>query len=140
MINLNLNITPRPKGRPRFSKMGDFVRAYTDSKTRSYEAELRKLIRQQYEGDVLEGKAYYLKIIFNLKRPKSVSEKKRFHPIVKPDIDNLVKSVMDAMNGIIYKDDNLICELSASKKYIPSSENQYTEPSIQISMTELMEW
>ena len=134
MISLNLNITPRPKGRPRFSNAGAFVRAYTDTKTRSYEKELRKIIREQYDGDLLEDRAYYLKIIFNLKRPKSVPKSKRFHPIVKPDIDNLVKSVMDAMNGIVYKDDSIICELSTSKKYT-SEESE----GIIVTIHELME-
>lgn len=47
-------------------------------------------------------------IEFTLLKPKSVA-KKRQHPSVEPDLDNLEKSVLDAINGLIYTDDALIC-------------------------------
>ncbi len=53
---------------------------------------------------------------FTLPRPKSLP-KKIIHHTKKPDIDNLIKAVLDAMNGIIYKDDSQICELGAIKIY-----------------------
>lgn len=37
----------------------------------------------------------------------------------KPDIDNLVKFVMDALNGAYWKDDGQICRLIASRKFTP---------------------
>lgn len=33
----------------------------------------------------------------------------------KPDLDNCIKLVLDAMNDIVYDDDNLICEINAKK-------------------------
>jgi Holliday junction resolvase RusA-like endonuclease len=41
----------------------------------------------------------------------------------KPDIDNLCKSVFDALNGILFVDDSQICECRASK-YIASGNEQ----------------
>ena len=35
----------------------------------------------------------------------------------KPDVDNIVKQVKDALKGIVYQDDALVCELHASKHY-----------------------
>lgn len=35
----------------------------------------------------------------------------------RPDIDNLVKAVTDALNGILWKDDSQIVSLSAEKRY-----------------------
>lgn len=34
-----------------------------------------------------------------------------------PDVDNLTKFVLDALNGVAYKDDRQVCELCASKRY-----------------------
>lgn len=37
----------------------------------------------------------------------------------KPDVDNLAKLVMDALNGVAYADDKQIYSLSVSKIYSP---------------------
>ena len=38
-------------------------------------------------------------------------------PSAKPDIDNVIKAVLDALNGIAYKDDARVVELEARKVY-----------------------
>lgn len=38
-------------------------------------------------------------------------------PTVKPDLDNYIKSTSDALNGILWADDNLIISLEAKKYY-----------------------
>ena len=58
--------------------------------------------------------AIRVELDFCLIRPKS---SKREYPTVKPDLDNYIKSVLDAMNGIILKDDSQIVSIEASKKY-----------------------
>ena len=47
--------------------------------------------------------------------------------IVKPDIDNLAKFVMDAMQGILWDDDCYVCALEARKVYSdkPRTEIEY---------------
>lgn len=37
--------------------------------------------------------------------------------VTKPDIDNLIKTVLDACNGHVWKDDNQITEITSSKRY-----------------------
>jgi Holliday junction resolvase RusA-like endonuclease len=49
-------------------------------------------------------------------RPKSVS-KRRTLPVVKPDLDNIAKLVMDSLSGVVYPDDSQICRLTARKAY-----------------------
>lgn len=53
---------------------------------------------------------------FTLSKPKS-KPKWKLYPDVKPDLDKLVRAVFDSLSGIIWKDDSLVCELSASKIY-----------------------
>jgi Holliday junction resolvase RusA-like endonuclease len=60
-----------------------------------------------------------LKVVmgFGFERPKSVSEKKRPHHITSPDLDNLIKTVGDAGNGILWEDDKQIVEMKCFKYY-----------------------
>lgn len=38
-------------------------------------------------------------------------------PDTKPDTDNIAKAVLDALNGVAYKDDSQVTELSVRKRY-----------------------
>lgn len=42
----------------------------------------------------------------------------------KPDLDNLFKFFSDSLNGVLWSDDSIICEIDASKVY---SDNPRTE-------------
>ena len=53
---------------------------------------------------------------FYFERPQSIS-KKRIHISVKPDIDKICRSTIDAMTGVIFADDAQIIQLVASKYY-----------------------
>jgi Holliday junction resolvase RusA-like endonuclease len=48
-----------------------------------------------------------------IKQQKSIGQ---YHT-KKPDIDNLIKGLFDAANGIIWKDDNLVVDCKAVKVY-----------------------
>ena len=49
-------------------------------------------------------------------------------PAKKPDIDNVVKAVLDALNGVAYRDDTQVVELHVRKSY---SEKPRVEVSIE---------
>ena len=55
-------------------------------------------------------------IIIDRTRPKSLP-KKIEHPIQHPDIDNNLKGLLDAMNGVIYKSDSQVVSLYAIKRF-----------------------
>ncbi len=64
--------------------------------------------------------------------PKSWSKKKQReaigqYKITKPDTDNIIKAVLDGLNGLAYKDDNLVAVVECSKRYATSN---YTEVEI----------
>lgn len=109
-------IEPLAKGRPRFTRYGH---SFTDKKTREYEATLREL----YKGGKMEG-AVAMWIEFGMPVPKSASKKNKskmladtIHHTKKPDTDNMVKAVTDALNGVAYDDDSQIICISARKRY-----------------------
>jgi len=55
-----------------------------------------------------------LLVHFYLERPKTV---KRAKPSVKPDLDKLLRSIGDALTGVVIKDDSQIVGVSAKKEY-----------------------
>ena len=54
-------------------------------------------------------------VAFYLPRPKSV---KRDEPTVKPDLDKLVRAILDGLTNIVYRDDAQVIEVQASKQYV----------------------
>jgi Holliday junction resolvase RusA-like endonuclease len=66
-----------------------------------------------------EDCALAVSINFWLARPASAA--KRARPHVKPDIDKLARACLDAMTGVVYRDDARIVELVARKWYAKST-------------------
>jgi Holliday junction resolvase RusA-like endonuclease len=74
--------------------------------------------QQAYKGAPLEGPVA-LTVTFFMPRPKSMIWKTKpmesqWH-IAKPDSDNLVKAVKDALSGLLWKDDSQVCGLIVHK-------------------------
>ena len=111
---------PYGKGRPRFTRSGQI---YTPKKTRDYE----KMVQHEYLVQT-GGKLYDGPIVANIYAtcavPKSDTKKNRglklaghILPTKTPDCDNIAKTILDALNGIAYKDDSQIIQLHVYKKY-----------------------
>lgn len=108
---------PKAKARPRFTRTGH---AYTDKATKEYEALVRKCFDTQigykYTGAIHITITAYREIP---KSGKSGGNKLRENDycLCKPDLDNIVKIILDALNGYAYDDDNHIVEIKADKKW-----------------------
>lgn len=110
---------PVGKQRPRFSR----GRTYTPKKTVDYESMIAsKALSAMCPSLPLETPvAVYIYI--NHAIPASYSKKRkeaclnRFERPKKPDLDNVAKSFLDAMNGIVYKDDVQVVSLHVTKRY-----------------------
>lgn len=116
---------PCAKGRPRFTNTG---RAYTQTKTVYYENLVKLAYAQAAGSDRFDDDAE-LMITINafFQIPKSASKTARTamlngskRPTKRPDADNLAKIVMDALNGVAYKDDAAIVTAIISKDYTDS--------------------
>lgn len=105
---------PVAQGRPKFARIGDGVRAYDPTKSRTWKQEVAwQAIGQN--ARMMEG-PLKMSIIFYLPRPKSLPKKVKHH-VKKPDLDNLLKSIKDALKGICYKDDSSVCQETQEKVY-----------------------
>jgi len=107
------------KARPRLGRGG---RVYTPEKTVEYErmiaAAASKRFKKPFAGPVAVAIEFYFEIA------KSHSTKKRLSMICqphtqRPDVDNIVKSILDGLNGVAYTDDSLVFAISANKTWWP---------------------
>lgn len=111
---------PVPKGRPRFTRAGH---SYTPKTTLEYEKKISEYYKSQTD-DFYDG-AIKVKLTFNFPIPKSTTKKNRNLIIAGQikctkhtgDVDNLAKSVLDALNGIAFVDDCLVTRLTIVKQY-----------------------
>ena len=121
MIKLTIPGKPIAKKRPRFARRGKFVATYNDQETE--EGRFLWEVKQQYRGKPLKG-PLQLCLEFGMYIPKSTSKKKQVEMIIgqirhtkKPDLDNLIKFVLDCLNETAWDDDKQVIYLSAAKHY-----------------------
>lgn len=129
---LMIPIVPVAKARPRFTKTGH---AYTPDKTKDYEETVRQCWQLAHKG--MATSVIELCCDFYMPIPKTFSkgmaklaEEGKIRPDKKPDIDNLVKAVQDALNAVAYTDDKLIASEHLERWY------SY-EPRVEIRVKEL---
>ena len=117
------------KQRPRFN--GKFT--YTPEQTKNYENWVKLSFINEYPNfKPLENELEVsIKAYFEI--PKSVSKKKReqmlngnIRPTIKPDLDNIAKSILDALNKLAYIDDKQIVLLKVEKLYDASPRVELT--------------
>lgn len=120
---------PVPKGRhrarivqPRFKPA--FIHFYQDADTEAYEARVA-----QEAGLVMRGRGKLLgplgvNVMAFVTIPESWSLKQKQRaiegtmlPVTRPDADNYLKCCLDAMNGIVYKDDSQVVDMKVQKRY-----------------------
>lgn len=115
-------IVPFVKGkdRPRFTGNG---RTYTTKATKEAEEAIRaayieqeNLCRGGYTAPSDRTETYTVVVEVHRALPKSRPKKVLSEPdVYKPDVDNIAKLVMDALNGVAYVDDCQVRELRVTK-------------------------
>lgn len=112
--------SPRGKGRPRFTRGGI---AFTDAKTRNSEAFIKLVASEAMAGRKLLEGPLRATLLAYFDVPKSMPKRDRpsaldgsLRPTKKPDADNILK-LIDALNGVVFKDDSQIVEASIRKFY-----------------------
>ena len=95
------------KGRPRFTQAG---RVYTPIRTRLYEKQIRRAFIER-GGTMFDGPVHIdFEVVAGIQHSASKAAKKmrlagQELSIKKPDLDNVEKIVLDALNGLAYADD-----------------------------------
>jgi Holliday junction resolvase RusA-like endonuclease len=128
---------PYGKGRPRASSRGGFVRLYTPAATVAYEGEIARLAEIARAEWPVMATPMSLRVIAHHPIPVSWPKKKQQAALAgdlipgKPDLDNVAKAVLDALNGVIYEDDKQVIRLVAEKRYS-------VEPRVEVYVHEVL--
>lgn len=124
MITFVVPGKPQGKGRARAFVRAGHVGHYTPEKTRSYEGLIRALALQEMQGKKPTERPVRAEIYVAFGVPDSWPAWKRMAAIsgeisatVKPDADNVVKAVKDALNGICWIDDSQVISLAVHKHF-----------------------
>lgn len=125
---------PTAAKRPRFAHRGKFTKVYDPDTNVEWKRHIRDSFLHTVPDDVLHdapfprGIPLAMSVEFRFSRKKShfgtgrnlnklKASAPAFHT-VKPDVDNLLKLVKDALNGLVYADDSQVCRYDlAVKRY-----------------------
>lgn len=116
---------PKGKGRPRFTKVGNYTKTYTPADTVAYENLVKLEYQSQCTNVKFEKKSILdMRIMAYYAIPRSASKKKQaqmrerlLRPAKKPDNDNIMKVIADSLNKIAYDDDSQIVDIMVRKFY-----------------------
>ena len=129
MNAVTFHVPGKPQGKARAktvrNKHTGNTMSYTPETDLLYENYIKDRFLNKCNGMFLErGKPVTLRIVARFLPPKSTSKKRtalmldgKELPLKKPDIDNIVKVVADALNGVAYHDDTQIVMVVAKKVY-----------------------
>ena len=117
---------PVGKGRPRAARRGTGVVMFTPEKTAGYEALVAAAASNAMRAEAGSLFTGPLEAVLEMRIPIPVSWSKAHKaaalagaelPTSKPDIDNVVKAILDACNGVVFRDDAQVVMLVATKAF-----------------------
>lgn len=119
MIQFTIPGKAVPKGRPRMTKSG---KVYTPAETQKYEYKVMDCFMTAYPNFSKFTQPLWVRICESRAMPTSWSVKMKQkmwgEPCgTRPDLDNVMKSVLDGLNGIAFRDDNQIASLHGEKRW-----------------------
>ncbi|MCJ1787178.1 RusA family crossover junction endodeoxyribonuclease [Staphylococcus warneri] len=123
-IEIKFNETykaPIGSPRPRFRNVGRFVQTYMPTSYTKHKAYI-----QEQMPKLLTDKNLKVSLYFYFEPPKSWSKKRKLIALgtykrTKPDVDNLIKTVLDAANNHVWQDDNQVVHIDSYKMYAEES-------------------
>jgi Holliday junction resolvase RusA-like endonuclease len=139
MVTFKVDANPVGKQRARYARRGNFIQAYTPEKTRTYETLIKEASHEAMGSSEPLETPVTLYLYIRVPIPKSCTKKRleainngSEKPIKKPDASNILKSVEDGMNGVVYKDDSQIINIHVTKVYS-------SQPGVDICVKECLE-
>lgn len=142
MITFRVNAVPLAMPRPHATSFAGRAQVYNPTKRknsdgqwvsngiREFKASVREAAEAVYKGRPLRG-PLFLRIVFVLPRPQVMRWKTKAMPrvrhSVKPDLDNLEKTVKDSLKGVTWIDDSQVASVKKSKWIAAGNEQPHVE-------------
>jgi len=100
------------------------MQTYTPAQTQKAEKEIKKAFLEQSQGKCPQDYEcvalrclFYMPFSSNIPKGRRALWHEKKHHTKRPDLDNLIKLVCDGLNETAFKDDNIVCSISAEKLY-----------------------
>ena len=97
------------KGRPKIT--------HDSAKVRPWRQDVAMMARAA--GATMQPGPVVLSVVFYLPRPKRPDYPE---PAVRPDLDKLLRAILDALTGIAWKDDGQVVKVRGRKRYASDAE------------------
>ncbi len=126
MIQFTVHALPVAQPRARATTVNGMARMYEAKKSHAihdFKASVRLEATKAYAGAPLDG-PLCVELLFVFPSKK----KSRVWKSTKADCDNLAKGVLDALNGLLYRDDGQVCWLQVQKLHA----NKDEQPRVQV--------
>lgn len=125
-MNVELMVlgVPEPKGSKHLQRRGESVwmmdggSGKAMGRLKEWSFRVRSYAERSMRANGLSGvldAPFAADLTFYMPRPKSAS--KRVHCAVKPDLDKLIRGVMDPLTGVVVSDDSRLVQVTARKVY-----------------------
>ena len=130
-LTIDLLLEPVPQGRPRVTyRNGRVWTFYSDAVVAAKEAIRAQVLKYQ---DYFPKHLPLMLTVTTYRHRSPYLPKREVLPFRRADLDNEVKLIIDAMNGVVFPDDAAITTIIASKRYtdFPSNNGH-----IRVNLTE----
>lgn len=124
---------PKGKQRPRVCRINGKSITYTPKQTTEYEKKIRASYKRLKSEKFPQGVPLKINITALFPIPKKFNKEWRqtalngkILPTKKPDSDNIIKIILDGLNGVAYHDDAQICKVNFEKRYAEIPEVKVT--------------
>ena len=98
--------------------MTSFVLTSDNAQVKSYQSRVAFEATTALRGVQLElAGALHLTVNFYLPRPSGLAKSYTGPHLKKPDVDKLLRSTLDALTGVLWKDDSQVTRITAGKDY-----------------------
>lgn len=123
MIQFTVYGEPIAQARPKATTINGHVRMYDPKKSSDFKDYVKLVASENAPESLLDG-PLDMRVQIYRPIPKSLSKRKSeqaeqglIRPTTKPDVDNYIKAVKDALKNVIWKDDSQVVDLTVSKWY-----------------------
>ena len=137
-IEFTVSGPPKGKDRPQFNRQSGTV--FTPAPTKHYEQAVQSAYLNTagtYMAEADQPMAIYVRAFFEIPASDTKKKKERklrgfLKPTKKPDVDNILKIIMDGLNGLAYVDDKQVVDAQVKKRFS-------SEPRVEVTLMEVAE-
>ena len=121
MIHFTIPGEPVAQGRPRATSIGGHARVYQPKKSMSYQAKVATFATEAMRVDKQQPLVGAVSVEIEAVFERAASSYRKKNPrkrearTGRPDVDNLIKAIMDGMAGVVYANDSQVAIVCAAK-------------------------